>query len=160
MNKIPHSPERKTGVLSLREQAVLALMAQGLSNRTIARQLLIKREAVDNHISSLFSKLGANEEDDLEKKPRSKAVLQYIAEHPDFHNPLRDHQPLKPFSGREKEVLVLVGQGLSNQEISQRLFIVQKTLGRHINSILVKLGVDHEKQSPRIMMVLAAKAMQ
>jgi len=44
-------------------------------------------------------------------------------------------------SKREVEVLRLVAQGLSNAEISERLFISVKTTGHHVSNILAKLGL-------------------
>lgn len=44
-------------------------------------------------------------------------------------------------SNREKEVLALVAEGMSNAEIGRRLFISTKTAGHHVSNILAKLEV-------------------
>jgi DNA-binding NarL/FixJ family response regulator len=44
--------------LSPRERAILALIAQGLSNAAIAERLTISEKTVRNHVSNLFDKLG------------------------------------------------------------------------------------------------------
>ncbi len=44
-------------------------------------------------------------------------------------------------SAREREVLALIAEGLTNPEIGRRLFISRKTVGVHVSNILAKLGV-------------------
>jgi DNA-binding NarL/FixJ family response regulator len=49
--------------------------------------------------------------------------------------------PLDELSGREREVLELVAEGLSNQEIGDRLGLAEKTIKHYMTSILGKLQV-------------------
>lgn len=49
--------------------------------------------------------------------------------------------PLDVLSKREREVLALVAQGLSNPDIAHQLFITAKTAEHHVSNILGKLGL-------------------
>lgn len=62
--------------LTLREQEVLGLMAEGRSNTNIARALVVSDGAVEKHISSIFTKLGLPP--DNEQHRRVLAVLTYL----------------------------------------------------------------------------------
>jgi DNA-binding NarL/FixJ family response regulator len=62
--------------LSERERAVLAAMAEGLSNREIAEALDVSERAVSRHVTSLFAKLGLPPDADGHR--RVLAVLTYL----------------------------------------------------------------------------------
>jgi DNA-binding CsgD family transcriptional regulator len=46
-----------------------------------------------------------------------------------------------PLTAREAEVLAEVASGASNRAVAQRLFISEKTVGRHLANIYLKLAV-------------------
>lgn len=50
-------------------------------------------------------------------------------------------------SRREAEVMDLVADGLSNGEVAARLYISQKTVKNHVNSLFAKLGVTTRSQA-------------
>jgi DNA-binding NarL/FixJ family response regulator len=56
-------------------------------------------------------------------------------------------QPLQALTDREREVLVLVAQGLSNQQIADSLVISERTARTHVSNILSKLGVASRTQA-------------
>ena len=67
--------------LTPREHEVLAEMAQGRNNASVAAALGLSERAVEKHINSVFSKLDLSEEPDAHR--RVKAVLLYLADrHP------------------------------------------------------------------------------
>ncbi|MDH6144313.1 two-component system response regulator DevR [Kitasatospora sp. GP30] len=55
---------------------------------------------------------------------------------------------------REREILVLVGEGKTNRQIGQELYLAEKTVKNHVSRLLAKLGVERRLQAA----VLAAHA--
>ncbi len=68
----------RLSALTPRELEVLGHMARGVSNATIAADLVLSERAVEKHTNSIFSKLGLSEERDLNR--RVSAVLVYLSE--------------------------------------------------------------------------------
>jgi len=56
-------------------------------------------------------------------------------------------EQLDVLSPREREVLALVGAGLSNAEIAGRLFLVEGTVKAYVSAVLTRLGVKNRVQA-------------
>ncbi|MFC9926150.1 response regulator [Streptomyces sp. NPDC127190] len=54
---------------------------------------------------------------------------------------------LASLSPRERDILVLIGDGLTNREIGKRLYLSEKTVKNHISRLLAKLGVQRRVQA-------------
>jgi DNA-binding NarL/FixJ family response regulator len=54
---------------------------------------------------------------------------------------------LAGLSPRERDILVLIGDGLTNREIGKRLYLSEKTVKNHISRLLSKLGVQRRVQA-------------
>ncbi|GAB2816086.1 response regulator transcription factor [Streptomyces daliensis] len=54
---------------------------------------------------------------------------------------------LAHLSPRERQVLELIGEGLTNRQIAERLFLAEKTVKNRISSLLAKLGVGRRVQA-------------
>ncbi|MGC0318220.1 response regulator [Kitasatospora acidiphila] len=48
---------------------------------------------------------------------------------------------------REREILVLVGEGKTNRQIGQELYLAEKTVKNHVSRLLAKLGVERRLQA-------------
>jgi NarL family two-component system response regulator LiaR len=55
--------------------------------------------------------------------------------------------PVDPLTGRERDVLALLGSGMSNKEIAARLAIADCTARTHVSNVLGKLGLTSRTQA-------------
>ena len=65
-------------------------------------------------------------------------------------------EPLAELTEREREVLELMAEGLTNSGIARRLYITERTVEAHVRHVLIKLAIsDIEDGHRRVLAVLA-----
>ena len=63
---------------------------------------------------------------------------------------LRDRQeadPLDVLTDQERKILDLIGEGLTNRQIGERMFLAEKTVKNYVSSLLSKLGLQRRTQA-------------
>jgi DNA-binding NarL/FixJ family response regulator len=75
----------------------------------------------------------------------TRRLIREFARQPD--PPASPAAPLEMLTQREREVLALVGAGLSNGELAARLYISEATVKTHVKRILMKLGLRDRIQA-------------
>ena len=68
----------------------------------------------------------------------------------------RREDPLAELTEREREVLSLVAEGLSNKAIAARLFITERTVEAHVKQIFLKLSLSANPESHRRVLAVLA----
>jgi DNA-binding NarL/FixJ family response regulator len=73
--------------------------------------------------------------------------LPSVDSRPPLH--LVDPDPVADLTPREREVLALLAEGLSNRAVCRRLVISPKTLERHVQNVFMKLGLPPSQDDHR-----------
>ena len=64
---------------------------------------------------------------------------------------LRDGEPkderLASLTDREREILALIADGMTNRQIGERLFLAEKTVKNYVSGLLAKLGMERRTQA-------------
>ena len=55
--------------------------------------------------------------------------------------------PLATLSDQERTVLQLIGEGLTNRQIGERMFLAEKTVKNYVSRLLAKLGMERRTQA-------------
>ncbi|MGH8827046.1 MAG: response regulator [Jiangellaceae bacterium] len=54
--------------------------------------------------------------------------------------------PLDMLSAQERQIVDLIGEGLTNRQIGERMFLAEKTVKNHVSHVLAKLGMQRRTQ--------------
>jgi DNA-binding NarL/FixJ family response regulator len=54
---------------------------------------------------------------------------------------------LAGLTDQERKILVLIGEGLTNRQIGERMFLAEKTVKNYVSSLLAKLGMERRTQA-------------
>lgn len=54
---------------------------------------------------------------------------------------------VEKLSNRERQILALIGEGLTNREIAQRMFLAEKTVKNYVSALLAKMGMERRTQA-------------
>jgi DNA-binding NarL/FixJ family response regulator len=66
------------------------------------------------------------------------------------------HDPIDDLSEREREVLALMAEGRSNRAIAERLVVTERTVEKHVRSILIKLRIPASQEDHRRVLAVLA----
>ena len=55
--------------------------------------------------------------------------------------------PLAGLSEQERRVLDLIGEGLTNRQIGERMFLAEKTVKNYVSNLLSKLGMERRTEA-------------
>jgi two-component system, NarL family, response regulator DevR len=58
-----------------------------------------------------------------------------------------EDKALAPLTDQERRILELIGEGLTNRQIAERMFLAEKTVKNYVSSMLGKLGMERRTQA-------------
>jgi len=133
-----------TGEIEIRDQEFAGLtvhVAKDISTKARATEVLVSGVVADLVAGSglSFAERGSQTLDGMPGELRLLAVTE--AQHPELLTPAARPAGVETLSAREREVLVLVADGLSNAAIAKRLNLSDHTIKRHVANILLKLDL-------------------
>jgi DNA-binding NarL/FixJ family response regulator len=134
---LARSPEVRVVVLTTFEEDDYIFDALGAG----ASGFLLKRTKPEELIAAIHT---VADGDSLLSPSVTRRVIDRMATRP---SPVATSRQLDSLTPREREVLELVGRGLSNREIADSFVIEESTVKTHVKRILMKLGLRDRVQA-------------
>ena len=106
----------------------------------------VLKQVLGNDLITAVRKVGAGES--LLDSRTTAALMKRIR-----HQGKGDGGPLAELTDQERAVFDLVGEGMTNRQIAERLFLAEKTVKNYVSHLLAKLGMQRRTQAA----VLAAE---
>ncbi len=120
--------------LPLEQARAQVALAQAVAPSDPGAALAEARQAAET-----FARLGTSVDFD-----RTSSLLRRLGGRP---NPVPRTDAL--LTARERDVLSLLADGMSNPEIAERLFLSRKTVAHHVSNVLAKLGVRNRAEAAK-----------
>lgn len=114
------------------ERRVVHLVAAGMSNAEIGRELLLSTDTVKSHLYRIGARMGAHGRSGIVGHAIRAGYLTRRAI-PGTRRP--------PVTGRQLEVLGLIARGMETREIGAELFVSENTVKVHVRNLLRAFGV-------------------
>ena len=64
-----------------------------------------------------------------------------------LRTPNKDDDAIASLTEQERKILDLIGEGMTNRQIGQTLFLAEKTVKNYVSSLLAKLGMERRTQA-------------
>jgi DNA-binding NarL/FixJ family response regulator len=58
-----------------------------------------------------------------------------------------EDKALAPLTDQERRILELIGEGMTNRQIAEHMFLAEKTVKNYVSSLLGKLGMERRTQA-------------
>jgi len=120
------------------DQAMLGAIMAG------AAGYVMKGEAVQDVVKAV--RVVATGQSILDPRAAQRIITQLQGRLPGG-GPSQRTDRLASLTAQEKRVLDLIGEGLTNRQIAERMFLAEKTAKNYVSSLLTKLGLQRRSQA-------------
>lgn len=99
----------------------------------------VLKGVVSQELVSALRTVGAGKS--LLSPQRTEAMLNWLRKEQEKADPLRE------LTARERQVLELIGEGMTNREIAERMVLAEKTIKNYVSQMLAKLAMRHRSEA-------------